>query len=167
MMNSQKQLLAEYDSICIWFKNSLVGFTDEETNQRLNKNMNHAKYIAGHLLNTQYAFAMIGGVTIERKWDELFAGRGKTKALDDFPYPSIEEIKNEWEQLNLKVRENLNALTEDDLNKEIPDSPLSQSKVFDTTVGDFWAFINIHQVYHIGQIGILRRGFGKEPMKYR
>lgn len=166
-MNSQKQLLAQFDSIYIWFKNALIDFTDEETNKRLNKNMNHVKYIAGHLLNSQYAFAMIGGVKVERKWDELFAGRGKTKALDDFPYPSIEEIKKEWEQLYPSVREGLDKLKDDDLNKEIPDSPLSQSKVFDTTVGDLWAFLNIHQIYHLGQIGILRRGFGKEPMKYR
>lgn len=162
-----KQLLAQYDSIYIWFKNALVGFTDKETNQRLNKDMNPVKYIAGHLLNTQYAFAMIAKVPVERKWDELFAGQGKTKALDDYPYPTIEEIKHEWEKLYQPIRKGLIALTEEDRNKEIPESPLSQSQVFDTTVGDFWAFFTIHQIYHIGQIGILRRGFGKEPMKYR
>lgn len=30
----------------------------------------------------------------------------------------------------------------------------------------FMTLLNHHQAYHIGQIGILRRGFGKEPMEY-
>ncbi len=69
---NNKQLLAQYDSIYTWFKNALARFTDEDINQRLNKEMNHVKYITGHLLNTQYAFAMIAEVPVERKWDTLF-----------------------------------------------------------------------------------------------
>jgi hypothetical protein len=37
---------------------------------------------------------------------------------------------------------------------------------FDDTLGGLWAFINHHQAYTIGQIGILRRGLGKPAMKY-
>ncbi|HET8573595.1 MAG TPA: hypothetical protein VFL76_06965 [Edaphocola sp.] len=78
-MNSKQQLLAQYDMHCRWFKNALKGFTDEEADRRLNSQMNHVKYIAGHLFNLQYAFMLIAGVKIERKCDELFAGRGKQK----------------------------------------------------------------------------------------
>ena len=65
-MNDKKRLLAQYDSLYKWFINSLVDFTDEETNQRLNKNMNHVIYLAGHLTNAQYAYATIASVKIER-----------------------------------------------------------------------------------------------------
>ncbi|MEO9005163.1 MAG: DinB family protein [Ginsengibacter sp.] len=166
-MNDKKLLLAQYDSLYRWFINSLVDFTDEETNHRLNENMNHVKYLAGHLTNAQYAYAGIAGVEVERQWDELFAGLGKSSARDNFSYPTIQEVKAEWEQINQSVRDSLQALSEDALDKAMPGSPLAQSKVFDTTVGDFWAFMNMHQTYHIGQIGILRRGFGKEPMTFR
>lgn len=167
LMNNQKRLLAQYDSLYKWLINSLVDFTDEEANQRLNKNMNHVKYLAGHLTNAHYSYAMIAGVKVERKWDELFAGLGKSSARDNFSYPTIQEIKAEWEQINQSVRGSLEALSEEALNKEMPGSPLSQSKIFNNTVGDFWAFMNMHQTYHIGQIGILRKGFDKEPMTFR
>lgn len=166
MMSSKKQLLAQYDLHCKWFHNALADFTDEEVNQRLDKNMNHVKYLAGHLLNSQYAYAMIGDIKVERKWDELFAGRGKSRAKDNFPYPTIEEIKAEWDQLQPTVRSGLEALPEETLKKELPGSPVAQLGVLDSTIGDLWAFLNLHQVYHIGQIGILRKGFGKEAMKY-
>lgn len=166
-MSNKKQLLAQYDSLYKWFSNALVDFTDDETNERVHKNMNHVKYVAGHIMNAQYGLAWIAGVKVESKWDELFAGQGKTKALDDYPYPSIEDIKAEWEQLCPLIRKGLETLPEESLEKELPGSPLAGSKVFDATVGDFWAFLIIHQIYHIGQIGILRRGFNKEPMKYR
>ncbi len=163
---NNKQLLAQYDANYLWFKSALEGFTDEETNLRLHKEMNHIKYIAGHLVNTQYAFAVIANVPVERKWDDLFAGQGKTKALDNYPYPSIEEIKHEWEELYQPIRRGLAKLTEKDLEQEIAGSPIATFKSFDSSIGDFWAFFNIHQTNHIGQMGILRRGFGKKPMRY-
>ncbi|MCO5235312.1 MAG: DinB family protein [Chitinophagaceae bacterium] len=52
-MSDRKQLLAQYDWVNKWFHNSLEGFTDQETNRRLNPGMNHVKYLAGHLLNAQ------------------------------------------------------------------------------------------------------------------
>ncbi|WP_344979186.1 DinB family protein [Compostibacter hankyongensis] len=165
-MHSKKQLLAQYVLHCRWFVNVLEGFTDEETNERINADMNHVKYLAGHLLNAQYAFAQIAGITVTRKWDELFAGQGKSKARDNFPYPSIDEIKATWDQLYPVVKSALEKMPEEALQKELPASPVAGHGILDSTVGDLWAFLNLHQAYHIGQIGILRRGFKKDPMKY-
>ncbi|HEX5552073.1 MAG TPA: DinB family protein [Chitinophagaceae bacterium] len=165
-MNSKKHLLAQYKVHCRWFSNALDGFSDEEANRRINPNMNHAKYLAGHLLNAQYGFAMIAGITVERKWDELFAGRGQSKARDHFPYPTIDEILTEWNMLYPVVMDGLEALSEEVLQQEFSASPVAGYGVLDSTIGDLWAFLNLHQAYHIGQIGIVRRGFGKEPMKY-
>jgi hypothetical protein len=165
-MQGKKELLAQYLLHARWFSNALEGFTDGETNQRIHPDMNHVKYLAGHLLHSQYGFAMIAGVAVDRKWDDLFAGRGKSKARDNFPYPTIEEIKDEWEQLYPVIKNGLEALPEDTLQKDLPSSPVAGFGILDSSIGDLWAFMNLHQAYHIGQIGILRRGFGKDPMKY-
>lgn len=164
-MSNKKQLLAQFDLLNHWFNNSLADINDDESNKRVEQNMNHIKYLAGHLVNAQYGIAELAGADVNRKWDDLFAGLSKTKALDNFDYPSIEEIKNEWNQIFPKIKDALQKMPEETLNKEIPGSFLKDSGIFDGTAGDLWAFMNEHQMYHIGQIGILRRGLGKAPMK--
>lgn len=165
-MNSKKQLLAQFVLYCSWFHNALKGFSDEETNRRVSSGMNPVKYLAGHLLNSQYAFSFIAEVKLQSKWDDLFAGRGKTRAMDNFPYPTIEEIITEWDRIYPVIKNALEALPEEDLSKSQPISPVAGFGGLDNTIGDLWAFLNLHQGYHIGQIGILRRGFGKEPLNY-
>lgn len=156
-----KYLILQFDLHQKLFNNVLEGFSDEETNTRLHddKNMNHVKYLAGHLLNAQYGLAALAGVNANPKWNELFAPIGQSKAKDDFPYPSIEDIKAEWNRLHEPTKAGLGELSEKDMIKKAPIE-------FFGTVGEMWAFLNDHQSYHIGQIGILRRGFGKEPMSY-
>jgi uncharacterized damage-inducible protein DinB len=101
-------------------------------------------------------------MNVEVKWNELFAVMGQSEAKDNFPYPNIEEIKAEWNQLHSPLRKALENLSEEMLNNT-PPAPFDQVA---SSVGELWAFINHHIAYHIGQIGILRRGFGKTPMRY-
>lgn len=164
-MSSKRELLAQYDLLNHWFNNSLADLSDEETNKRVHQKMNHVKYIAGHLVNAQYGIADLSGAKIEHRWNDLFAGLSKTHAQDNFPYPSIEEIKAEWNKNYPVVREKLNSLSDSALDEILPGEPMKQTGMFNGSRGDLWAFLNEHQMYHIGQIGILRRGLGKEPMK--
>lgn len=159
-----KPLLIQFDLHQRLYNNVLSNFTDEETNQRLHGNtkINHVKYIAGHLLNSQYGLGFIAGVNHMVKWNDLFTVMGQSEAKDGIEYPDIAEIKTEWNQIHNRIRNGLDELTPEKLNMK-PPAPFDQ--VADS-VGELWAFINHHQAYHIGQIGILRRGFNKEPMSY-
>ena len=157
----KNHLLIQFDLHHRLYNNVLDGFTDEETNRRLQgyKKMNHVKYLAGHLLNAQYGLAEIAGVGFDVKWNELFAAAGQSEAKDDIAYPHIDEIKSEWNKLYEETRHGLEKLAPEDLEKEAPYE-------FFSSAGEMWAFLSHHQAYHIGQIGILRRGFGKAPMRY-
>lgn len=157
-------LLAQFDLHQRLYNNVLDGFTDEETNRRVYEGakMNPVKYLAGHLLNSQYGLAALADVSVEPRWDELFAVMGRSEAGDDFSYPAIDEIKAEWNEIHLPVRDGLGKLSADDLARTPPE-PFG--RVADSR-GELWAFINHHIAYHIGQIGILRKGFGKEAMRY-
>ncbi|QHT69952.1 DinB family protein [Rhodocytophaga rosea] len=157
-------LLSQFDLHQRLYNHVLEDFPDEETNQRLygNTQINHVKYLAGHLLNSQYGLALMAGLNPEVKWNELFAVMGQSEAKDNFPYPTIEEIKAEWNGLYQPLRQNLAKLTPETLTYP-PPKPFNQVA---TSSGELWAFINHHIAYHIGQIGILRKGFGKKPMRY-
>ena len=157
-------LLTQFDLHHRLYNNVLDGFSDAETNQRLDGNveMNHIKYLAGHLLNSQYGLAIMAGINVRVKWNDLFSVMGLSEAKDNFPYPPIEEIKAEWNQLHSPLRDALEKLSPEALNNT-PPAPFDQVA---RSVGELWAFINHHMAYHIGQIGILRRGFGKKPMSY-
>ena len=160
----KKLLLDQFDLHHRLYNNVLEDFTDDETNQRFNDNedINHVKYLAGHLLNSHYGLALAADVPVEIKWNDLFAVMGQSEAKDDIDYPTIEEIKDEWNHLYKPLRKGLKEMTIDEL-KETPPAPFDQVA---NSSGELWAFINHHIAYHIGQIGILRRGFGKAPMSY-
>ena len=157
-------LLIQFDLHHKLYNNVLEGFTNDETNQRLHgdTNLNHVKYLAGHLLNSQYGLAKLAGIDADVKWNELFAIMGQSEAKDNIDYPGIAEIKAEWNQLHEPTRNGLEALTPEAL-EGAPPAPFDQLA---DSVGEIWAFINHHTAYHIGQIGILRRGFGKAPMSF-
>jgi uncharacterized damage-inducible protein DinB len=87
---------------------------------------------------------------------------GQSEARDDIKYPSIEHIKQEWNRLHDPVRKGLKQLSAEEL-KKTPHPPFDELA---ESVVELWAFINHHIAYHIGQIGILRRAFGKPPMSY-
>jgi uncharacterized damage-inducible protein DinB len=158
-------LIIQFDLHQRLFNNVLDGFTDEETNHRLPgyPHISHVKYIAGHLLNSQYGIAKIAGLDPEVKWNHLFAVMGQSEAKDDIDYPSIKDIKTVWNGMYEEIRTGLMNLSAEELNRKPPD-PFNRVA---NSVGELWAFISHHQAYHIGQIGLLRRAFGKEPMSFQ
>ncbi|HLR76132.1 MAG TPA: DinB family protein [Balneolaceae bacterium] len=157
-------LLKQYNLHHKLYNNVLDGFTDKETNRRLHgdQKMNHVKYLAGHLLNTQYGIGLVAEIEIPVKWNDLFAAAGQSEAKDTIEYPSIEEIRAEWNSIHKPIQNGLKKVTAGTL-KKVPPKPFDA--LWDS-LGEQWTFLNHHQAYHIGQIGILRRGFGKTPMSY-
>lgn len=157
-------LLIQFDLHQRLFNNVLDDFTDAETNERPygDTNVNHVKYLAGHLLNSQYGLIQMAGLEPDVKWKKLFAVMGGSEAKDEFDYPSIEEIKKEWNRWHEPAFHGLKQLSD----QELEQSPLPPFDKVATTNGELWAFINHHQAYHIGQISILRKAFGKEAMSY-
>lgn len=164
-------LLAQFDFHQRLFNNVLEDFSDAESNERPHGDtrMNHVKYLAGHLLSTQYGLALLAGARVQPRWQELFAPRGETRARDDIAYPTLDEIRAEWNGMYREVHDRFDRLSDTDLADTAPE-PLGRffegNPDFGNTLAGVWAFLNHHQAYHIGQIAILRKGFGKEPMRY-
>ncbi|MGZ3750088.1 MAG: DinB family protein [Mucilaginibacter sp.] len=167
-MSAKKQLLAQYDLHNLLYNNVIADISDEEANKCVADPMNSVKWLAGHLLWANANLANIGGVQIEVKWRDHFHTKEGGSA-EDFnapksQLPTLDEIKNKWNEDGPTIRKGLQNLPEEALNSVIAvPHPIAP---FDNTLAGLWAFINHHQAYTIGQIGILRRGLGKGAMKY-
>jgi hypothetical protein len=167
-MSASKLLLAQYDLHDVLFNNVIDGISDEEANFSLKDPTNSVKWLAGHLLWANANFANIGRTKIEVKWrDHFYTKEGGSSEDFNAPpsqLPTLQEIRNKWNEDSAVLRKGLAGLPELALNTIIDiKHPIYP---FDNTLGGLWAFINHHQAYHIGQIGILRRALGKPAMSY-
>ncbi len=167
-MSSKQQLLAQYDLHDVLFNNVIADISDEESNRCVADPMNNVKWLAGHMLWAQHNLANIGGARLDLPWRDHFHTKQGGSAEDlnapESELPALQQIKDKWNEFAPAIRTGLENLPEEALNTVIEKRHPIQP--FDNTLGGLWAFINHHQAYTIGQIGILRRGLGKEAMKY-
>jgi hypothetical protein len=160
-MEAKELLLAQYDLHDTLFNNVILDINDEEANRRLAPGINNVNWLAGHLVWGQRGLAKLGGVQRDIAWIDLYDSQISQPPSPELKAPSMEEIKDVWNRYSSAIREGLEKLSDEELNAPF-EFPLP---AFRTQEG-FWAFINHHQAYTIGQIGILRRALGKEAMKY-
>jgi hypothetical protein len=167
-MSAKKLLLAQYDLHDLLFNNVIEGISDEESNRSIATPMNSVKWLAGHLLWANGHLAKISGAPIEVKWRDHFHTK-QGGGPEDFnapksELPTLEEIRGKWNADAPVLRNALENLPEEALDSVVEfKHPMYP---FDNTLAGIWGFINHHQAYTIGQIGILRRGLGKEAMSY-
>jgi DinB family protein len=167
-MSAKKVLLAQYDLHNLLYNNVIADISDEESNKCIADPMNSVKWLAGHLLWANGNLANIGGTKVSMPWrDHFHTKQGGTPEDFNAPkseLPTLEQIKNKWNEDGPMIRAGLENLPDAALDTviDIP-HPIFP---FDNTLAGLWAFINHHQAYTIGQIGILRRGLGKDAMKY-
>jgi len=161
-MSAKDQLLIQYDLHNTLFNNVLLDINEAEAEVRLAPGINHIKWLAGHLVWGQLGLARMGNVTVVVPWTDHFNTQLKEPVDPSIKIPALEEIKNEWNKYDGPIRAGLEQMSAEALNSPI-EFPLPAFK----TTESLWTFINHHQAYTIGQIGILRRALGKEAMKYR
>jgi len=141
------------------FSNAISGISEEHAHQRLNENTNHIAWLAGHIVSSRFAMANLAGLTVQEPYPDLF---GNGKGIESQSYPSMSEMTKDWNDISEKLVQGL---------AELPESTLSEKAPFDLPFGDpslhgAFAFFVHHEAYTIGQIGIARRYFGYEAMKY-
>ena len=160
-MSAKKQLLAQYDLHNLLFNNVLADINEEEANKRLVPALNNIKWLAGHLMWVQSNLARTCGISLEIVWIDHYNTQIPQPPGPEIKVPLLEEIKDTWNQYSAEVRKGLENLSDETLN-----SPFEFPLPLFVTMEGFWTFVNHHQAYTIGQIGILRRAFGKAAMLY-
>ncbi len=153
-------LVTQFDLHTKLFNNVLEGISELESNRRVTQHVNHVKWLAGHLTSSRFGLKDIGKLDVSDPYAELF-GHGRA-VRDDVDYPSIERILELWNQISDKISAGLCELPESVLNGPAP----ARVPIGDDTFEGMLAFLMHHEAYHIGQIGLLRRQLGKEPLSY-
>ena len=142
------------------FRNVTNDITDEHAKAHFGGSPNHIAWITGHLVSTRYTLSTVLGLIDREPYPELFES-GKV-IQDDMDYPSMDKLTAGWEDFGEKIIDRLESLTEDELQADPP----IQTPIADNTLRGFITFICHHEAYHIGQLSILKRHFGYEPLSY-
>ncbi len=126
----------------------------------------HLAWQVGHLAYAQYRLGL-ERVRGERPDDERLLptvfrekfGRGSAPVGDPTAYPSVEEIRGVFDGVYRQVREEIPAL-DDALFDQLTATPHSRF----TTKGGSLVWCAEHEMIHAGQIGLLRRLRGQQPL---
>ena len=117
---------------------------------------NHLMWVAGHLIVSRGAVLQGLGSAWSAPWSPLFARGAKLAAPDQ--YPGIEEILKAWDEVSEQLAASLASAPTDVLSKP------HEKPSFDGKVGGFVAFLALHETYHVGQLGYLRKWLGYGQM---
>ncbi len=162
MTTSAAALKSQFDFQTRLFNNVLDGVTDEESAARNNDNVNHMKWIAGHLLNTRVgSLSKLAGLQPDESYVAQFA-RG-TNLDSNVAYPSIEELLSKWNSTAAAIGSGIEKIPEEVLSAK-SNAPVP---IADDTVRGLLAFLMSHEALHIGQLSLLRKMVGKEAMSFR
>jgi uncharacterized damage-inducible protein DinB len=133
---------------------NLAGFTEEEALQQPVGGGNCVNWVVGHILASREPILKL--VKQQRVVTEEFENRYKrgsqpvTGAAEDTA--SLASMKKDLKLSEQRIQEGLAALTAHDLNEQMGEK----------TRAEELAFLQFHEAYHVGQVGMLRRMVGKE-----
>ena len=151
-----------------FYKNVLSDINNEESKIRLSGKTNHLAWIAGHLVVIRFGLAVRFGLR-RNKYPhlDLFVKKDipppNAKPLDEsYNYPVLDETLEYWNSYSEYLTSKLPALTEEQLNFELPfDTPIGGKTILESL-----AFTASHEAYHIGQMSIIRKSIGHTAMTY-
>jgi uncharacterized protein YndB with AHSA1/START domain/uncharacterized damage-inducible protein DinB len=144
-------ILAGNDSLA---DRTFAGVAADDLWKRPTPNTNGMLWIFGHMAVVRARMLAALGEEFDPGLGDLF-GRGAT-LQDAAAYPSREKINEASREVNRRLFAKLATLTDADLSK-----PAQGPKpYFVQTVGEQIAFFALHDSYHVGQLGYVRKALG-------
>jgi len=144
------------------FFNALDGITEEAALKRNGGKTNHVVWMVGNLVNCRYWYAALLGLDEKDPNEELFK---EARALDEsLNYPTLEQLKGDFENISPKVYQGLLAATDEQLSKtysfgmNVPFVPENVLNMIGMCIG--------REDYLLGQIGLMRKLIGLKGMSY-
>jgi len=145
------------------FGNAVANVGADKTGYRVNNDTNQFDRLAGHLTVTRYNMAKMIGIGVPALgWGAFEKAEGPgAQFATDLECPQFDDITTKF-----------NHVTEALMSKlpEVSDSTLSQASPIpipgdNPTIGDLLTFLTMHETYHIGQMGLLKKSMsGKRIM---
>ena len=137
------------------FGQAIKGLSEDTVAKRPNDQVNPMLWIAGHLVHERCFLLSLLGEESEVLWAKEFGRGSKLREIAD--YPSWQTILEEWEKRTTSLMPLLDTVSENILLR-ITDLGLPFSNA---TVARATTFLAMHESYHIGQMGYLRKLLGE------
>jgi hypothetical protein len=115
---------------------------------------NHLMWLLGHIVVHRGKVLTMLGADWNTSWAPLFA-RGAQRG-DAAQYPSVEEMREAWNQVSEQLKATLNGSSAEMLGSAPPEGFPS----FDKQVGGSVAFFAFHDCYHTRQMSFIRKWLG-------
>lgn len=142
------------------FVNVLDGIDESQRHARTDANINHAAWLAGHVVSTRYFLGNILGGEKQEPYPELF--RAGPEIQDDIEYPELATQTEHWQTATLQMQRAFEEAT----TEMLVGAPPFKLPVDDKTLLGALAFFVHHECYHLGQLGQLRKMLELPAMKY-
>jgi hypothetical protein len=136
---------------------NLDGITDEESRVRAIPTGNHLNWLVGHIVATRCA--VLPSLHQEPVWGEdvVRMYRRGSDGASDANYLPFDEVVRAYHVTQERILAGIASLTEEELAAPAPFSPGGGPE----TLGSLLTKATVHEGYHLGQTGILRRVVGK------
>ena len=129
--------------------------------------VSHLAWQMGHLAMAEYGLTMLrlrgkeptDSAFITNDFMRAFK-KGSTPKADPSLYPSVTDIRGTFDAVHAQALTELAKWSEKDLRDQLP-APYA---VESTKLGSVF-FCPCHEMLHAGQIGLIRRMLGKEPLR--
>jgi hypothetical protein len=136
------------------FKKMVEGIASDQWLVRPGGHSNNLLWVTGHAVWARGRALKTLGLEWSHPWVNLFARGAVLVAQDQYPRP--EEVLNAWDDVSGKLTSALESASPEVLSKPAPPGIPS----FDGKLSGTLAFFSIHESYHIGQMGYLRKWLG-------
>jgi hypothetical protein len=134
---------------------TVEGFTPEDWTHRPGEGISDARWILGHVIyERRILLRALGRQIPEEAWEKMF--RMGTKPEDVVDPPATEDMVSDFLQAGEQLFERLSSLTEAEAEAEWAEFPQGSSS---KSAGAHFLFL--HECYHLGQLGLIRRLRGK------
>lgn len=130
------------------------GVAPERWPRKPGSNSNSILWIAGHLVWERSQILKLLGQERPEAWLSLFATGAKLS--DDKAYPAPKEILRAWEEVAKQLASAMEAASPELLSQPAPEGLPSA----DGKLSGVLQFFTIHEGYHLGQLGYLRKWLG-------
>lgn len=147
-----------------WIGGWLNSLTDENLKTEVAPGQNHGVYILGHLIVSDDDFSGYMG-----KGDYLYPDYRKmfgqnSKCLSPENYPPVPELREAWRKVCEKNQKIYEELTDEELEQyhAIPQDPAHPENDYFRTKARIIMAWQLHQAYHVGQLGVIHSKLNKK-----
>lgn len=134
------------------FENALDNLSDGIALTCIPGIKNHMNWLLGHIVHCRFMLSGMIGLQKSNPFGDTY-----WTAVAETPYPNIEEIARQMTEISKSITNKIGELSDDDL--------MARSGKGEPNLNDVISFFAYHEAYHLGQIGLVRKGVGLGTLK--